>query len=67
MLVVRKPVPLTVSVREAEPAVTVVGAIEVIAGTGGLLPPSPPLEFPDEPPQPASIEVTPRHENKTGT
>jgi hypothetical protein len=65
----RNPVPLTVRVREPEPALTEVGEIDVTVGEGVVVVPPPPLPLPlplpafEEPPQPASRVAIPRHTN----
>jgi hypothetical protein len=51
VVVLRKPVPFTVSVSCAEPATTVVGLIEVTVGAVSCVPPPPPDEDPPPPPQ----------------
>jgi hypothetical protein len=56
---------LTVNVKAAEPAVTLVGLIEVTAGAGVLFPPPPDPPEPDPPPpQPLIRTEIPRPNNK---
>jgi hypothetical protein len=59
VVVARKPVPLTVSVIGPDPAITLVGLIELTVGAVCVVPP----ELEEDPPQPARIADTKRQED----
>lgn len=71
MLELIKPEPETVSVDAAEPAFSMAGVMEVMAGVGVVVPPPPPLppELPEEHPvsKPEEFSARARRKRQNGT